>query len=105
MAARKLRAVKDDEAPRLTKVAAAVREGMSLPDAVATGDYVKILVAQRAEIAASIPDEKGPAKAALHRQLSIIAKELSEIDAKERQEAGEDGDKLEGDAAWDASAI
>lgn len=98
MAAKKrpLRAVDPDE----KKPAAP----LSLAEAVETGDYRTILVAQRREIASSLPEEKGPAKAALHRQLSLIAKELSAMDAKAKQEASEDGE-LGGDQAWDEEAI
>lgn len=99
MAERKapLRAVKADEKPESPQV-------LSLAEAVETGDYRTILVAQRREIALSLPEEKGPAKAALHRQLSQIAKELSAMDAKAKQEASEDGE-LVGDQAWDEEAI
>lgn len=76
---------------------------LSLTEAVATGDYRSILVAQRAEIAAAIPEERGPAKAALHRQLSLIAKELAEMDEERRGRGG--GRATAGDEAWDASAI
>ena len=50
---------------------------LTLVQAIEGGDYLEILLAQRREIAASLPDEKGPAKAALHRQLSIISKEIT----------------------------
>lgn len=77
---------------------------MTLAQAVETGDYRSILVAQRREIALSLPDERGPAKAALHRQLSAIAKELDAMDAKTKQEASEDGE-LAGDEEWSEEAI
>ena len=77
---------------------------MTLVEAVESGDYREILVAQRREIAASLPDERGPAKAALHRQLSTIAKELSAMDAAAKQEASEDGELL-GEQDWDEEAI
>lgn len=98
MSARKspLRAVEPDEVPKLVPVE-------SLADAVESGDYVRILVAQRREIAASIPDERGPAKAALHRQLSMIAKELEAIAARDRGEAG--GVSEVSDGEFDAAAI
>ena len=92
-----LRAVGADEKPPQPE------KHLTLAQAVETGDYRTILVAQRREIAKSIPDEKGPAKAALHRHLSLIAKELEQLEAKRRQEAGDDG--LSGDAAWDEAAI
>lgn len=92
----KLRAVRPDE-----KVLPA--KPKSLIDAVAGGDYLEILLAQRREIAESIPDEKGPAKAALHRQLSIIAKEIEALEARSQEEAEdvEDG----GDEDWDSEVI
>lgn len=58
---------------------------LTLAEAVELGDYLQILLAQRREIATSIPDEKGPAKAALHRQLSIIAKEIEMLEARASQ--------------------
>ena len=91
-----LRVVKPDESPEPEKQ-------LTLAQAVETGDYRKILVAQRREIALSIPDEKGPAKAALHRQLSLIAKELEALDLRAKQE-GREGDATP-DEAFDASAI
>lgn len=99
MAARKapLRAVKADEAPVKPKP-------KTLVEAVESGDYREILVAQRLEIARAIPEEKGPAKAALHRQLSMIAKELAAIDTADGED---DIGKAAStpDEAWDQSAI
>ena len=73
---------------------------LTLVEAVETGDYRKILVAQRREIAVSLPDEKGPAKAALHRQLSLIAKELAALDQRSI-EGGSDVDPV-ADEEWQA---
>lgn len=95
-AKRPLRAVTPDE-----KKAA---KPLSLVEAVESNDYRSILVAQRREIAMSLPDEKGPAKAALHRQLSLIAKEIEALDAKAKQEANEDAE-LTGEQPWDEEAI
>ena len=53
----------------------------TLIEAIESGDYREILLAQRREIGASLPDEKGPAKAALHRQLALISKEIETLDA------------------------
>lgn len=74
----------------------------SLLEAVKGGDYREILVAQRLEIAKSIPDTSGPAKAALHRQLSLIAKDLQAMDASDQD--GHDHGTPE-DEAFDATAI
>lgn len=51
----------------------------TLSEAIESGDYLEILLAQRREIVSSLPDEKGPAKAALHRQLSLISKEIETL--------------------------
>jgi hypothetical protein len=97
MAPRKnLRAVAPDEKPE-PKI-------LTLAEAVETGDYRLILIAQRREIAQAIPEEKGPAKAALHRQLSIIAKELEALEANAKQEAIENAGPAQ-DEAWDSEAI
>ncbi len=73
-------------------------EHESLAAAVESGVLYSILKAQQREIAASIPDERGPAKAALHRQLSLISKEIAEIDA---QVEGGDGAAETDDDEWD----
>jgi hypothetical protein len=79
---------------------------MSLVEAVELGDYLEILRAQRRDIATSLPDEKGPAKAALHRQLSIIAKEIEFIEAGNDRDAREVGSGAEvSDAAFGSRAI
>lgn len=94
-----LRAVAPDEKPP------APEPVLTLTQAVETGNYRLILIAQRREIAESIPEEKGPAKAALHRQLSIIAKELEALEEKAKQEAAEGGGDITQDEGWDSEAI
>ena len=98
MSARKpvLRAVAIDEVPESPKI-------MSLAEAIESGDYLQILLAQRREIATSLPDEKGPAKAALHRQLSIISKEIEGLQRGEEDDA-EGGANVD-DGEFDAAAI
>lgn len=93
-----LRAVKPSETPPPKP------KPLTLEQAVETGDYLKILIAQRREIAQAIPEEKGPAKAALHRQLSLVAKEIEAMEDKVKQEAIENGSPAE-DEAWDSEAI
>lgn len=93
-----LRAVKPSDSPPPAP------KPLTLEQAVETGDYLKILVAQRREIAQAIPEEKGPAKAALHRQLSLIAKEIEAMEDKAKQEAIENGNPVE-DETWDSEAI
>ena len=92
-----LRAVKPGDLPAPKKV-------KTLAEAVEGGVYLEILLAQRREIAESIPDEKGPAKAALHRQLSIVAKEIEILEAREKQE-GSNTNGPAADEAFDQEAI
>ena len=91
-----LRAVEPDEQPSQKKV-------MTLAQAVESGEYVEILLAQRREIVAALPDEKGPAKAALHRQLSLLSKEIEALLTQAKEEA-EDAAEIP-DEAWDEEAI
>jgi hypothetical protein len=72
--AKRLRVVGADEVP------AGKRRLKSLAQAVASGSYLEILQAQRQDIVRSLPDEKGPAKAALHRQLRDISKEIEHLE-------------------------
>jgi len=97
MAKAKLRAVAPDEKP------AKPAKPKTLAEAIEGGDYLEILLAQRREIATSLPDEKGPAKAALHRQLSLISKEIEALTAAAEQEAAEDAEVP--DEEFDASAV
>lgn len=87
-----LRAVGADEVPPKPK---------TLSEAIATGTYLEVLVAQRNEIVADLPSEKGPAKAALHRQLALLSKEIETLRVKgaEDTEGGADVDDEEFDAA------
>lgn len=96
---RTLRAVSADEAPPVKQ------KPLTLAQAVETGDYLKILVAQRHEIAEAIPDEKGPAKAALHRQLSIVAKEIEAIEAANERDEESGSSAAVQDGKFESSAI
>ena len=91
-----LRAVAPDEAPEPVKI-------LSLDEAIESGDYLQILLAQRRAMAESLPNEKGPALAALHRQLSIISKEIAALQSRDSDEA-EGGANVE-DGEFDAEAI
>jgi hypothetical protein len=91
-----LRAVGNDETPQKPKI-------LTLAEAIESGVYVEILRAQRRDIAECLPDERGPAKAALHRQLSVISKEIEGLEAQAQEEA--DDAEIGGDEAWDAEAI
>lgn len=105
MAARQktLRAVSPNEkaprAPRRTKPP-------TLNEAIESGDYLGILQAQRRDIVSSLPEEKGPAKAALHRQLAMISKEIQALEAKQAQADREDAEGVVvEDEAWDFEAL
>ncbi|WP_307376991.1 hypothetical protein [Microbacterium sp. W4I20] len=76
---------------------------LTLTEAIEGGDYLQILLAQRREIATSLPEEKGPAKAALHRQLSIISKEIEALQRGEDEDA-EGGANVD-DGEFDAAAV
>lgn len=71
----KLRAVRPDEKPDLTLTE-------SLEDAIASGDDIRILLAQRRSMVAALPELKGPALAALHRQIMLASKEIAALRAK-----------------------
>jgi hypothetical protein len=73
----------------------------TLAEAVESGDYREILLAQRREIVTALPNEKGPAKAALHRQLSLISKEIESLAIA----AAMDGSVVSNaeDEAWDGT--
>lgn len=75
---------------------------LTLSEAVESGDYLAILRAQRRDIVRSLPDEKGPAKAALHRQLSVISKEIEMLESRPDSGRVEVGAV---DDVFDASAI
>jgi hypothetical protein len=89
----------------------AVQEGEPAPkpksvaQAAASGDHRALLVAMRERIANTVSDPQCPPRdlAALTRRLQDIAKEIEAIDLRVRQESGADG--VEGDEAWDGSAI
>jgi hypothetical protein len=91
-----LRAVAADEVPEPPKI-------LTLDEAIASGDYLQILLAQRRDMASALPNEKGPALAALHRQLSIISKEIEALQSRDSDEA-EGGANVE-DGEFDAAAI
>ncbi len=89
-----LRAVEADEKPVAP---------LTLLEAVAGGDYLEILLAQRRDIVTDLPNEKGPAKAALHRQLALLSKEIETLQAKDAEDT-EGGADVE-DEDLDATAV
>lgn len=96
-AKRSLRVATDADAPKKPKTLVEAAEG---------GSYRELLEAQRMDIARSLqdPSTQGPARAALHRQLGLIARELREMDAADRDEAAESAGPTP-DEAFDASAV
>lgn len=91
-----VRALLPDEVPEPLKI-------LTLAEAIESGDYLQILLAQRREIANDLPVEKGPAKAALHRQLSLLSKEIETLQRGGEEDA-EGGANVE-DGEFDAAAI
>ena len=73
----------------------------TLAEAVESGTYLEILVAQQREIASSVGEERGPAKAALHRQLALLSKEIAQL----RMSADEDHSVVVSadDEVWDGT--
>lgn len=75
----------------------------SLAEAVEGEDYLAILIAQRREMVRDVRDEKGPAKAALHRQIALHSREIAALQESAHQEAVEDAEAR--DDSFDVSAI
>ena len=94
----RLRAVTPDETPREP-----IRQ--SVAAAAETGDHRTLLVAMRDRIARTVSDPKCPPRdlAALTRRLQDIARELDQIDQRNRQEGG-DREFVEDDH-WDPEAL
>ena len=77
----------------------------TLAEAIEGGDYLQILVAQRWDIVKSLPDERGPAKAALHRQLSLISKEIESLELAAVDGGAGSVVATTADDAWDEGRI
>lgn len=92
----RLRAVGPGDVPEKPKI-------LTLAEAIESGDYLQILLAQRREIVTDLPNEKGPAKAALHRQLSILSKDIEALQRGDEEDA-EGGANVD-DGEFDAEAI
>lgn len=94
---KRLRAVTDAEAaPR--------RRPMTLAEAIESGDYLAVLVAQRREMVRDVKEERGPAKAAMHRQIALLSKEIAALQAAAMTEDDGDGEAAP-DEPLDASAF
>lgn len=77
----------------------------SVAEAASSEDHRALLVAMRERIARTVSDPECPPRdlAALTRRLQDIAKEIEQIDLRQKQEAGADG--VVADEAWDSEAI
>lgn len=94
-----LRAVAPDEKP------AKALKPKTLAQAIAGGVYLEILEAQQREIATTVGEERGPAAAALHRQLALISREIEQLRAAAKEEAAENGEGATEDEELDASTL
>jgi len=94
-----LRVATADDAKRITK------KNLTLDEAVASGTYLEILVAQRRQMIKDLADVNGPAKAALHRQIALHSKEIAALEAAEAEERAEDAGREVEDEAFDAEAL
>lgn len=81
-------------------------EKLTVAQAAATGDRLKLLVAMQERISTTVTDEKCPPRdlAALTRRLQDISEEIEALKLKAKQEAMRDGDSRPAEA-WDAAAI
>lgn len=77
---------------------------LSVAEAAATGDHLKLLVAMRERISSTVSDPNCPPRdlAALTRRLQDISQEIESLLLKAKQEADEDG--VSPDEAWDEAA-
>lgn len=78
-------------------------EPKTLIEAIESGTYLEVLEAQRREMVSVLKETKGPALAALHRQIGIASKEISQLRASAKQEADEDAEVA--DEAFDPKAV
>ena len=75
----------------------------TLTEAVESGTYLEILEAQRRQMVVDVKDERGPARAALHRQIALHSKEIAGLQAAADQEANEDAEAA--DEPFDTKAL
>lgn len=78
----------------------------TITQAAAAGTQKELLVALRERLASAIEDPKCPPRdlAALSRRLQDVGRDIETIEAREKQEAAEDGNGKP-DEAWDAEAL
>lgn len=93
-AKRSLRVATDADAPAKPK---------TLAEAVESGTYLEVLVAQRRQMVTDVANATGPALAALHRQIALHSKEIAGLQAAAKEEADESAEVP--DAPFDSEAI
>ena len=76
----------------------------TLTEAVESGTYLEVLVAQRRQMVDDVKAATGPALAALHRQIALHSKEIAALQLAAAQEAAESVDEV-ADEAFDVSAL
>lgn len=89
---------------RVATEADATETPKSLEDAVESGTYLDVLVAQRRQMVQDVKSAQGPALAALHRQIALHSKEIEALRKADEQERRETG-AAPADEAYDASAV
>src|SRR4051794_17450267 len=75
----------------------------TLAQAIESDDYLEILLAQRRELVRDVRSMSGAPKAAAHRQIALLSKEIAGLQAEKQQEADEDADV--DDEPFDAEAL
>ena len=60
---------------------------MTLLEAIESGDYLSILLAQRREMVTALDDLKGPALPAMHNRISAVSKEIEALQRGDADEA------------------
>lgn len=92
---RALRVATEADAPETPK---------TLEEAVESGTYLEVLVAQRRQMVEDVKTVQGPALAALHRQIALHSKEIEALRKADEQERRETG-AAPADEAYDSSAV
>lgn len=83
------------------------QEPMTLAEAIESGVYLEILRAQRRQMVTEVGQEKGPAKAAMHRQIALLSKEIAQLEAEKKVTEDEEAEGADSDAdeAFDPTAL
>jgi hypothetical protein len=101
MARKPLRAATEADAQAEVEKAAKPK---TLIEAIESGTYLEVLVAQRRQMADDVKSTTGPALAALHRQIATHSKEIAALQVAEAEEAAENAEAAD-DEPFGADAI